>query len=183
MAGKLQRTTLFEAAVAAIKQNILNGEWPPGSRLPTERELIEQFGISRSPLREALKALQAMGLLDIRHGEGIFVNDLPERVQSRKEVLTLFDGVTAFHVLDIRRILELEAVGRAARRASEVDLQHLETAYQAMVERQGDVERFREADLNFHLLLADMAGNPLLARVVRELRSVLLQQMQRDMMG
>ncbi|NLM95524.1 MAG: FadR family transcriptional regulator [Firmicutes bacterium] len=148
--------------------------------MPTEQELCREFGVSRSPLREALKVLEAEGLITIRHGEGMFVSELPEAFARRSDFLTLKEGVTALHVLDVRRILELESVRQAAKAVPPVDVSRLRELLSVMEENKEDVALFREADVDFHLTLGELSGNPVLAQILRELRSVFLDQMARD---
>ncbi|MGI6034451.1 MAG: FadR/GntR family transcriptional regulator [Limnochordia bacterium] len=178
--ARLKRTTLSHQIVAEVKARILRGQWPVGTRLPTEQELCKEFGVSRSPLREALKVLEASGLISIRHGEGMFVNELPEAFARKSDFLTLREGVTALHVLDVRRILELESVRQVAKAVPPVDPSRLEELLDQMADNKEDLSVFREADVDFHLALGELSGNPVLAQILQELRRVFLEQMERD---
>lgn len=178
--ARLKRTTLSHQIVAEVKARILRGQWPVGTRLPTEQELCQEFGVSRSPLREALKVLEAAGLVTIRHGEGMFVSELPEAFARKSDFLTLREGVTALHVLDVRRILELESVRQAAKAVPPVDVGRLQELLALMEENKQNITVFREADVDFHLTLGELSGNPVLAQILQELRRVFLEQMARD---
>lgn len=178
--ARLRRTTLSYQIVAEVKAKILRGQWRVGTRLPTEQELCQEFGVSRSPLREALKILEAAGLIIIRHGEGMFVSELPEAFAKRSNFLTLKEGVTALHVLDVRRILELESIRMVTKAVPPVNVSRLKELLSLMEESKDDINAFREADVDFHLILGELSGNPILAQIFRELRYIFLEQMKRD---
>jgi GntR family transcriptional repressor for pyruvate dehydrogenase complex len=163
------------AIVKGIKQDILSGILKPGDRLPTERSLAERYGVSRIPVREAMKTLASMGLTHTRHGSGSFVRDV--------EDLPVFDGTLRQRLeaevlqetIELRKTVEVEAVRLACRFASERDMAHIESAAKrAAVElrkrEQGTPDGFDAADFAFHLAIARAGGNPLLAELLSALK-------------
>ncbi|MFH8453221.1 FadR/GntR family transcriptional regulator [Streptomyces fungicidicus] len=114
---------LFDQVVARLRQQIISGAWPVGSRIPTEPELVRQLGVARNTVREALRALAHNGLLDIRHGSGTYVVATSELagVMRRR-----FAAAGPRDMADVRDALEVAAAGLAARRRTEEDLRELD---------------------------------------------------------
>ncbi len=154
-------------AIVAIKQAILAREWRPGERLPPEKALSEQLGLSRSSLREAVKALAVLGVLDVRQGDGTYVTSLdPALLASNLAFLgDLHEDDSLADVLVTRRILEAGAVTLAATRIADEDIARLRGLIDA-VDDVADVEGVVEHDLAFHAELARLSGNAHLAAVL-----------------
>lgn len=142
----------------------------PGDRLPCEREMAERFKVSRPTVREALRALVVLGVLKARHGSGIFVSALEatEILGPLSFFLTLQD-VQVDQLYEARRLIEGEIAGLAARNATAGDVAELRQyiADQEQVVR--DPQSYRESDGSFHRKLAQVAGNPFLARASESL--------------
>lgn len=151
--------SVTEAAILRIKQMILSGELRPGDRMPPEAELGDRLGLSRSSLREAIKALEMVNVLDVRRGDGTYVTSLDPSVLSGAVgfVVELQQGRTALELLEVRRILETAAARRAAVRIDEATLGLLA----AEVERAEslDTELLVRHDVEFHRLIAQAAEN------------------------
>ncbi|MDL4774489.1 MULTISPECIES: FadR/GntR family transcriptional regulator [Thermomonosporaceae] len=150
-----------------IKTKIATGLLAPGQRLPTERDLAAELGLSRSSMREAIRALTVMGVLEARHGAGIYVTRLEPRdlLETFGVVAEISRGSSLVDLLQIRRILEPAATAIAAAR---IDAATLETVG-AHLERMNHCERvedFVAADLAFHQTIVAAAGNPALEAVV-----------------
>lgn len=145
---------LYHSVAEQIKVMINNGTFPPGSRLPGERELAEQFNVSRVTIREAEISLQALGYIEIKTGSGVFVLDSPQNNHLG------LPKVSAFELTEARLMYESEAAALAAQRISEKSLQRLEELLQAMI---NDGEKINElslsADREFHLTIASASGN------------------------
>lgn len=151
----LQKTTLFDAVIGEIRARISVGTWKPGQKLPPVQALVKEFGVSRTPLREALKALAAAGVLDIRAGDGVYVAPrVAPSLATSMASLALWDGTSVEDVLEVRELIEIEAAGRAARHASAVDVRQLEDLLRNMEQAQEDVDAFVRADLQYHLTMA-----------------------------
>ncbi len=164
--------TLGQEIVQAIEENILNKRLLPGQKLPTEKELCEMFGVSRTALREALQMLSARGLVSIRKGSGIYVNDYSEEDASRNMSLFLelnFDEEYALHIVRVRQILEPESARLAARNRTEEDLLILEKNLAEFSDENISAERHAQLDLEFHQKIADATGNPVLSLIMTPL--------------
>lgn len=164
--------TVTHRAIEAIKSMITGGQLTSGQRLPTERDLAALLGISRSSMREAIRALTVLGVLESRHGSGVYVTNL--------ESVDLLDtfGVVAeispksrlVEFLEVRRILEASATALAAARIDADQLAELSLQLDAM-NGTDDPEEFLAADMAFHRTITQAAGNEALAAIVEGLSS------------
>ena len=155
---------LYHSVAEEIKKLISDGAFPPGSRLPGERELAEQFNVSRVTIREAEIVLQALGFIKIKTGSGVYVLDPAHR---EAEVLP---NVSAFELTEARLLFESEAAALAARNIDDETMDHLEDLIETMAsdDPQGE-EASHEADKEFHLAIAAASGNAAVQYVVETL--------------
>ncbi len=166
------RSALADQVITALRAQITSGEWPVGARIPTEPELVEQLGVARNTVREAVRALAHNGLLDIRQGSGTYVVATSELagVMHRR-----FTDAAPQHVAELRSTLEASGARLAALRRTPQDVTQLET----LLERReaawgsGDVERFVEADANLHLAVVAASHNEVLTALYADLGHVL----------
>ena len=161
-----------DQAIAKIKELISSGEFTAGARLPTERELTRQFGLSRSSLREAVRALALIGVLESRVGDGTYVTTLePELLLTGIGFLSdLAKADSLLEMHQVRRLLEPEATRLATARLMEEDFQRLEECLRRM-ETADSEPAFIEADTAFHRVILDACGNATLASLVQNLSS------------
>jgi GntR family transcriptional repressor for pyruvate dehydrogenase complex len=168
---------LYEKIVEQIEKSILDGAINPGDQLPPERELAQRFGVSRTAVREAVKALAEKGLVEVLPGRGTFVTNSRSQAirQSLDRMIRIsqLDGVE--HLVEVRAILEPEIAARAAAHADEKDLAAMQEAIAAMDQAGQDADAYIEADLDFHLALAEAADNPLILALIDSI-VVLLRQ-------
>jgi len=172
----IPRTTITEAAFEQLIANVVNGTWAAGDRLPPERDLCQQFGIARTSLREALKAMELVGMLDSRVGDGTFVCERSEFLS--RPLLWAFTGTDHNELQDImeaRTIIEENLAGLAAERASDQDIANIGEVVQEMSESIAAGTSILEADMRFHLLVAKAAQNEVLKNAVQLLRNVMRQ--------
>ncbi|MEU5164544.1 FadR/GntR family transcriptional regulator [Streptomyces sp. NPDC020875] len=166
-----RRSGLTDQVIAQLRNQITSGEWPVGSRIPTEPELVEELGVARNTVREAVRALAHNGLLDIRQGSGTYVVATSELagVMRRR-----FADSTPRHVAEVRSALESTAARLAAERRTERDLAQLDTLLERREEawRAGDAGRFVAADLTFHLAVVAAAHNDVLGELYADLGDV-----------
>ncbi|NLG89655.1 MAG: FadR family transcriptional regulator [Clostridiaceae bacterium] len=149
-----------------MKEHIITGEWAPGSKIPSEHELVELFGVSRVSVREAIHRLVGMGVLTIRRGEGTFVNEvLPENYMNTLLPILMIESASFSETLEFRAIMEAESARMAAKRADEKDIARLEKALKAMEKKKGNIQEFAEADLNFHVAVAMATHNSVIIKV------------------
>ena len=155
---------LYHSVADRITQLINDGAYPPGSRLPGERELAAQFGVSRVTIREAEIALQALGHITIKTGSGVYVLD-PAEKQSQG-----LPNVSAFELTEARSLFESEAAALAARQISDETLRHLDDLIATMSsDDPQDEEASQQADREFHLAIAAACGNAAVRYVVETL--------------
>ena len=177
MEGKIRPQTVSEAVVERVLDDISAGQYGVEQRLPAQREMACQLGVSNSSVREALQSLQTMGVIEIRHGVGAFVLDQPH-------IRPMHKGDQGSNVLTSRRIEELmEArcvveIGlacMAAERGTDEQIEELRGCFVEMTRAvsQNDGELYSEYDVRFHTLLAESSGNVLLSNFTHSLSSSL----------
>ncbi|MGO1068847.1 FadR/GntR family transcriptional regulator [Lysobacter sp. CA199] len=192
----IQNRRLYQQIADQLRVLINRGEYPPGSYLPAERELSQQFGVSRTSLREALIALEVIGMVRVRVGDGVMVvgpeptaaeaaaqGDKPARrvldqamrsqpwVQDPElgVVVDLEVEIPPFSLLQARRLVEPETAALAAENATDAEIDGIEEAYQRNIEdnRVGSVTH--PGDRLLHIRIADASGNPAYALLIRHL--------------
>ncbi len=155
--------------------NILNGIWPPGTKLPSENELGQMFGVSRVPIREALRKLNTMGITQTRQGEGSFVLMVtPGMFMNSLLPMLVWNRKSMMDILEYRRIVEPENAALAARNADETDIAHLLQTLGEMNKIGRPELEFAIADMKFHLDIARATKNSLLFNVSNVIRDVLV---------
>lgn len=161
-----------ELAVAELLAMIRSGRFSLGDRLPTEAELVDELGVSRSAIREAVQSLSFAGVLSVRQGGGTFVTDLePARVlRSAAIALDLSSGDTLAELYAVRRILEPAVTALAVPRMTDDHLAALRVHLDEMVAAK-TAAQFVQADIAFHDTIADVAGNATLRALLQTIRS------------
>ncbi|MGW6916776.1 FadR/GntR family transcriptional regulator [Kitasatospora sp. NPDC054939] len=174
-----RRTPLSDQVIAQLRAQITSGEWPVGSRIPTEAALVEQLGVARNTVREAVRALAHNGLLDIRQGSGTYVLATSELagVMHRR-----FADADQAQVAELRIALETSAAGLAAARRTDRDLELLEAALARREDawRSGDAEDFIQADAAFHQAVVAASHNDVLGAVYADLGEVTRAHLRHD---
>jgi DNA-binding FadR family transcriptional regulator len=167
-AGSPRRVSALEAVLTHLRGAIERGEYAIGDRLPSEAELCRTLEVSRPVLREALRALQTMGLTVSRTGRGTYVVADAAREPT-------FGEYTAGDLLEVRRHVEIPVAGYAALRRTPDDLDRLTHLLDRM-ERETDTTVWVAMDTLFHLSVAEAAQNPVFRRVIEEIRDALARQ-------
>lgn len=165
---------MYEQVAQQIQQLIVDQGWPTGSRIPTERELGEQFGVSRTVIREALKALAERGLVTISPGRGTFVAD--PGICALKEPMKLFfqrHNISDWDLVEARRVLEVGIAALAAERVLPEQIEQLRAAVAEMDESMEDMERYTRADQRFHLVLAEATQNMMFPMLIESMAELL----------
>ena len=173
----IAQSRLYQRIVEQIERSILTGQLKPGDQLPPERDLAGQFGVSRTAIREAMKVLREKGLIESQHGRGTFVTDGTSQVirssLDRMMTLRLSHAEVAAHLIEVRELLEPAIAARAAVLADDKDIAALKEAYDAMDRAGENADAFIEADLDFHLALAEAADNPLILALIDSIVALL----------
>ncbi|MCO5221748.1 MAG: FadR family transcriptional regulator [Thermomicrobiales bacterium] len=155
-------TRSYERVVRQIAESIRDGGLSSGERLPTERELSAAFGVSRGVIREAIKVLGALGMVEARQGSGIYVLNTTPTITRAFTLSVSPDMESVERLFEFRRALESDAASFAALRRTPAQLAEIEQTDEAMADivAAGQLERFGEIDDRFHLAIARASGNP-----------------------
>jgi DNA-binding FadR family transcriptional regulator len=174
----LTSQTLSKRISRALLTSILRGEIPPGNALPSEDDLASQFDVSRPVVREAVKELAVLGLVESRQGRSTRVTSpddwnqfAPDLLAARSEVGAADDFL--LELLELRRLIETGAAGLAAVRATDEDIATMTALYDRMEASSGDIERFTDGDMAFHAAMLAATDNHLLTRLIETIGPVL----------
>lgn len=152
---------LYRGIVDAIRADIASGTYPPGARLPAERDLTERFGVSRPTIREAMIALEMLGLVEARKGSGVFVLESNAAASTESEL-----DIGAFEIIEARRLLEGEVAAVAATEIDEAHLAELRLLMEQMAD--ADSAAAEVADRRFHICIAEATGNAVIIAAVTD---------------
>lgn len=174
----IQTERLYKQIADQIERRIAAGDLKVGHQLPAEPELAQQFGVSRTAVREAVKALCEKGLLEIRPGRGTFViNERPDAMRHSLSLLMSLDPIEGSRSLvEVREILEPGIAALAALRITDEYIATLHEAVDKMETALNDVDAFVEADLDFHLALAEATQNLIIPALIDTIIDLLRQQ-------
>ncbi|MGA7221942.1 MAG: FadR/GntR family transcriptional regulator [Candidatus Acidiferrales bacterium] len=174
----VRSSRLYEQIVQQIEDSILNGTLKSGDQLPSERELALKFGVSRTAVREAVKALHEKGLVEAYSGRGTFItNGTSEAVRQSINLMLRIDQTDGSENLaEVRQILEPEIAAIAATRIQAQQIALMREAFSVMNNALKDPDAYIEADLDFHLALAEAAENPLILSLLDSIVGLLREQ-------
>jgi GntR family transcriptional regulator, transcriptional repressor for pyruvate dehydrogenase complex len=160
--------SLTDEAITRIRALIQSGKLPPGSKLPAEQQLAAELGISRSPMREAVKALAVARVLDVRRGDGTYVTSLEPAVllEGLGLAVELMQGHTLLELTEVRRLFEPVATGLAATRVTPDQLSEIRGHLDAMHDAAEDVELLNKHDAAFHRAVVAATGNEALTTLI-----------------
>ncbi len=178
----IQPERLYERIVSQIEERIVAGELKTGDQLPPENELAKQFGVSRTAVREAIKTLREKRLVEIRPGKGTFITDgMPSAMRQSLGLLMKFGPANgSASLVEVREILEPEIAALAATRITDEYIDAMREAVETMDTALEDVDRFVEADLDFHLALAEATQNPLIPLLLDSIIDLLREERKRS---
>lgn len=163
--GTFKKSSISEDIVENLLALIRARELRPGDKLPPERELAATMQVSRPSLREALRALAIMNVIEIRQGDGTYVTSLePKLLMAHLDFVFTLTDAAFLELFEARRILEPGLVAMAAERITDAQVAELEACVARSVALVDDQAAFAEADLEMHALIAQAAGNSILAR-------------------
>lgn len=173
----IQKKSLADMIAETLKQQITEGTYRAGDKLPTEPELMKTFGVGRSSVREAVKLLVNMGVVRVQQGSGTFV-----AVPSNNDDVNIKMSTADRTELDeVRKILDIAIVEKAVARRTEKDIERMRASLEKrkVNAEKGLLEECIEADLNFHIVIADAAHNRILADIYRSAATHLLSEFNR----
>jgi GntR family transcriptional repressor for pyruvate dehydrogenase complex len=173
---QIPRISVCEDVARQILKLIAKGDLKPGQRLPSERELCADFGVGRSTLREALRCLSIIGVLDARVGDGTSVAASGGRFLGKLLEWRLITGQHDIEsLIDVRLALECATASDTAKNASSVQIKEIRGLVAKMKGALGDITTFEPLDMEFHVRIAEASGNPLLFDLVSIIRSQVSQ--------
>jgi DNA-binding FadR family transcriptional regulator len=174
MAEAIQRRKLYQDVLDRLMERIRTGAIAPGSQLPSERELMEEYGVGRPAVREALQTLERSGIVEIAHGERARVvvptaERLVAQIAGGAMHLLRTQPDSLEHLKEARVFLETGTARMAAERATEEQVAGLRLAIARQRAAMADVEQFLERDMAFHREIASISGNPIFPAIVEAL--------------
>jgi len=177
----VKTSRLYEQIVEQVEDSILKGQLKPGDQLPAERDLAQRFGVSRTAVREAVKTLREKGLVEAYSGRGTFVTKGTSYAvrQSLDLMIRTNKQEGSANLAGLRLVLEPEIAGLAAQQIEEQLLTTMREAVAEMDRNLHDPDAYVEADLDFHLALAEAADNPLILSLLDSIVGLLREQRSR----
>ena len=175
---KLITKKKYEEVSEILHEKIRSGELKPGDRLDSVDQMAEQLQVSRSAVREALAALKAMGLIEIKQGSGTYVKTVSEKkLQLPLSTSILSNRQTIFHLMELRKIIEVGTALSASKNRTQADVEILEGILQKMKEAQGNGELGEKADFEFHCAIAAASQNPFLQNLLEQISELMIETM------
>lgn len=172
-----KNTSAAEQVVERVRGLLERGELHPGDRLPAERDLARETGVSRSSVRVGLRALSTMGIIRSRHGSGTYVADGPPTLESEPlHFLAALHGFTRDEMFEARRLLEVGVAGLSAERATGEHMAAIAEEVTSMFASLEAPHDFLVHDIRFHRAVAAASGNPILASLVEMLSNVFYER-------
>ena len=177
----VKTSRLYEQIVQQVEDSILKGQLKPGDQLPAERDLAQRFGVSRTAVREAVKTLREKGLVEAYSGRGTFVtNGTSQSIRQSLDLMIRINPLEgSANLAELRLVLEPDIAALAASRIEEQLLATMREAVAAMDRSLHDPDAYVEADLDFHLALAEAAGNSLILSLLDSIVGLLREQRSR----
>lgn len=175
-----ERANLSDQIAEDIKKKIVDGELKPGDRISGEYELADEYGVSRFTVREAMKKLASTGLVDIKHGIGMFVNAVsPESYMKPLLSVILLSANDIQMICEARLPVEVQATKLFGECATQEDLKQLHKIYEQMevALADGDDETYSKLDVEFHLFIAKASKNTILYEMLHMMQDLLKKQM------
>lgn len=176
--NEIKPKKIYEQVADELLALIKNGDLKPGEKLASVTQLAENFKVGRSAIREALATLRAMGLVEMKQGEGTYVKAFePEGIVYPLQHALLMSGEDRTELMEVRNILETGIAASAALNRSDDDLEQMEKALEEMKAYTGDPENGEKADLAFHMTIARAANNKLLLRLMHHVSDLTAESM------
>src|SRR5690606_30929830 len=175
---KIKTKKIYEEVADALQDEIRSGALKPGTKLESVQQLAESFQVGRSAIREALTALKAMGLIEMRQGEGTYVKEFQaEDLTFSLATAMLMDQQDVMDLLEVRKIIETGAAATAAEKHTPDDMKKIEEALNGMKEAVGNKELGEASDLQFHLAIAEATQNQMLTNLLLNVSDLMQETM------
>lgn len=167
------KKTVFETTINLFKQKIIDKEWAPGDRLPTLQQLANQFSVSVTTVREALRTLESQGLISIEHGRGMYVRNDPLLLEDPTMKLEELGDISLVTVLEARLLIEPELAALCAKYASQSQVKRLRELTTQLDQEMKAGGSYLDTDLAFHQVIVEGAKNPVLGRMMEAIMPLL----------
>ena len=174
--NKIPRMTVTEVIVDQIKEKILSGDLVPGQQLPPERILAEMLSVGRTSVREAIKALQHMGILEVRSGEGTFLCSNLSLLSDHFKASYLLKHFSVLELVEARTVIEAATAFFAAERSTQQEKEALKEIFLGAANSLENVSDFLNADFLFHQKIAEMSQNSVLLEMFKAMRELTLEE-------
>ncbi|MCY6484589.1 FadR/GntR family transcriptional regulator [Clostridium aestuarii] len=169
----IKNTKVYEQVIEQIKGMISDGTLKRGDKLPSERDLVQQLGVSRASIREALRALDIIGLIESRQGEGNFIRESFENgLVEPLSIMFMLNESKPKEIFELRKVMEIETAALAAKRISESELEVLKDLVNKM-ENSNDEEIKVKIDKKFHYTIAHASGNFVIFNILNTLSTLI----------
>jgi len=171
---RLKNVRLSDQAVEQIQALIFNGTYAPGSKLPSESELVAELNVSRTSIREALRVLESRGMIQVRSGSGAYVSDQPFHFHAARDAVRWLLGRkdSLIQILEVREYLEGLAAALVASHFSpeiELKLRTVIEKQEEAIRQQQDIDTLTELDIQFHEMIAEESGNEFAEGLIRSI--------------
>lgn len=180
----ISTVSVVDEVVKRITGAIISKKLVPGQKIPTENELCHQLGVCRNSLREAMKILSAMGIVEIRRGDGTYIADkVSPSVFDSLIYSLMLERSTQEEILELRKTLEVDILELAIQKAGDEDIALLDNLLQdfrQMIDNK-EYDKVADLDIKFHYALVDIAKNPLLGRIVKGVYSIFYPSVERTL--
>ncbi len=176
--GPIDKKSIVDQVIDRIIANIINKTYSPGTKLPNEYELMSELGISRNSIREAIKILVAMGILEIKRGDGTYVCSQVNPSSFDRILYSMISGMsTADELLELRQVLDETTVRMASSKITQEEIDDLQDNIKKMQNAfsDGDMELARNYDFDFHMKLIEACKNTFFSRLVKGVYSIFYQ--------
>ncbi len=179
----LNRESVTSSIINRLTDLLISGELKPGDKLPTEMELAEQLGVGRNSVREAIKMLSYLGVIEIRRGIGTFVaNSMPESVVNPLILGLVFEQKTSREIIELRLLIETAIGEIVIQKASDEDIKNLVAANEhlkkAAARKSSSSQQLRDIDIGFHETLLELTDNNPLKKVGKAIYALFLSSIE-----
>ncbi|MFG6114743.1 FadR/GntR family transcriptional regulator [Halobacillus sp. MO56] len=175
---RIRARKIYEEVADSLVAMLKNGDLKPGDKLDSVEQLAKNFDVGRSAIREALSAMRAMGLVEMRQGEGTYIKEFDaSRFSLPVAAALIMKREDVKELLEVRKILEAGAVSSAAERHSDSDIAAMVEALHAMEQAKGNGELGEKADLEFHIAIARATDNQMLINLMNSVSEIMMETM------
>ena len=170
----IKKVNISDQVYEKLREQLISGVWKQGEKIPSENELAALFGVSRVTIRQALSRLNTLGLLETKLGEGTFVKELKPGIYMKEIIPYVYlNNESEREVLEFRLVIEVETARIAASKITDEEILLLEKSLKKMLKNKGDIEKYVEEDLNFHMIIAKSTKNSLVIEVNNIVRNII----------